>query len=1227
MRIPIREQLALLILLSSLIGLAVISIATWISNHHYVLSICKSRLALTASLKAGQLAANLALMQTTATFISTRVLIQAALNRYNENGNNTANNWEDASADMMAAISAGQGLLLQTVIMPKNASGPAGSAPVLSTTGPNALGVQLPVNCPNGQPAMLGMNASDCGGQSLGYPPQLYPALTYSSYDDDGRSVQQARYGDVVIGPQAQSALLLGPLIVNDTFSLVSITLPVINNTSAFDVLGWLSVTMDARLIEQVLDSAEGLGSTGETLLVGPVANENTFGNGITYQTNNNNPPEDFRVEYVFPLSQAYHKRHPDHTVGTANAPFQAKAYPAVYSAITHATGNMDNSGSQIQGSNEAGSNVASGFATPQTPIVDWFVIVEQAKSEVWAPINRLRDILLGCVFGTAGFMALLAFPLAHFASLPIRRLREATAKTMEPPSMSRSRSSFGSFESFEPGQDGIIDTGDAEAAETTVIARKEGAGSSTMLGNWRQRRREGRQERKERKQREAFRIPGKVKERKVFVKDELSDLTRTFNEMSDELMMQYSRLEERVQQRTAELEQSKKAAEAANESKTLFIANISHELKTPLNGILGMTAVCMSEDNMDRMKRSLGVIYKSGDLLLNLLTDLLTFSKNQVGQHLSLDEKEFRLRDVSSQVLAIFDKQAREGQIDLRVEWEGVQNTAGDNFSSQMTQLGPYGTGRLKDMILWGDLQRILQVVINLVSNSLKFTPAGGSVVLTVRCLAEPYEPSSRKNSSASKQSRQSRQSRQSKQSRQASSRKQMSETTLNGTKTDLGHRALPHVLPNFYERPPSPPPGTYLLFQFEVTDTGPGIPDELQHKIFEPFVQGDLGLSKKFGGTGLGLSICSQLASLMRGSIGVRSTLGSGSTFTMKIPLRHLKTRADSSASSSVDIPHQGELHRQVSSDSNDWTPARHSRHLTDDSADAKHVDPPPPTPTLGTDSQPRLVGLSQPFFAASQPLESPGSQPAAMEKMAAEAKRSGHRIRVLVAEDNKVNQEVVLRMLKLEDIYDVTVAKDGQEALDFVKESMAPATTSPPTTSSGGEGEGLAGGGEAEERKKPFNLIFMDVQMPNVDGLQSTRLIRDLGYQAPIVALSAFAEESNIKDCLESGMNYFLSKPIRRPQLKKVLKEYCSPIPEEDEEATPPEVANLAAVAENATVVVVNNGGGRGGGGEGEKKPEQRVNGDAQQGGSEEMPARNMSQDETKRPVSPVSPLTSG
>ena len=97
------------------------------------------------------------------------------------------------------------------------------------------------------------------------------------------------------------------------------------------------------------------------------------------------------------------------------------------------------------------------------------------------------------------------------------------------------------------------------------------------------------------------------------------------------------------------------------------------------------------------------------------------------------------------------------------------------------------------------------------------------------------------------------------------------------------------------------------------------------------------------------------------------------------------------------------------------------------------------------------------------------------------------------------------------------------------------------------------------ESMDSGQRFNLIFMDVQMPNLDGIQSTKLIREIGFSAPIVALTAFAEESNIKDCYDSGMNFFLPKPIRRPELKKVLSKYCPTIHEEESEvgasAAPP------------------------------------------------------------------------
>lgn len=137
----------------------------------------------------------------------------------------------------------------------------------------------------------------------------------------------------------------------------------------------------------------------------------------------------------------------------------------------------------------------------------------------------------------------------------------------------------------------------------------------------------------------------------------------------------------------------------------------------------------------------------------------------------------------------------------------------------------------------------------------------------------------------------------------------------------------------------------------------------------------------------------------------------------------------------------------------------------------------------------------------------------------------KRKGEegKLRVLVADDNNTNIEVVSRMLKLESVVDVTIAKDGQEAYELVKANF--------------------------ERNERFDVIFMDIQMPNLDGLQSTRLIRKMGYNAPIVALTAFSDASNVKDCIESGMNEFLAKPIRRPALKQVLQKFAT-IPEEPE-----------------------------------------------------------------------------
>ncbi|KXT15686.1 hypothetical protein AC579_139 [Pseudocercospora musae] len=1128
MRIPIYLQLASLLLISSLIGLAVISIAVWITTHTFVLDIRASRLSLTASLKAAELASNLDVMQTSAGFVSTRVLIQEALKRYNQ-GNNTDQNWSTSKADLQAAIggmaSLGQILLLQARVYPKNDNGLNGRYSLLNVTSPTQK-YPLPANYTNGSSVLLGDESTATNGTA--FPSALYPDLAYGSTDDNDNSHVSFEGQEITSG----RTLVLGPWPISDTVSLMSLTLPISDNDNQADILGYLTVVMDARLILNTVLSREGLMNTGQTLLVSPGSATNRFSGGLS----NPSLAAGTEVRYVTPVQSGIGGRHPNNANNTQQS-FNTTEFGAINKALEdYGKNESDRSGSALRAKNEARKAVSVGYAFPNTTLVDWLVLVEQSRSEVWQPITTLRKVLLASLFATFGLMVIISFPLARFASTPILRLRDATRRSIDP-SQSASRSSMDSLGHL---RDGPAD--ETEGVDETA-AKKEGF--VNPITRWKLKREQSSQAKREEHRKRVFKIPAKVKERKWWIRDELTDLTSTFNEMSDELMMQYSKLEERVQQRTAELELSKKAAEAANESKTLFIANISHELKTPLNGILGMCAVCMQEEDPLRLKRSLGIIYKSGDLLLNLLTDLLTFSKNQVGQHLSLDEKEFRLRDIQSQALAIFDKQAKDGHIDLRVEFEGISNLADETFASAgQSALGPAGTGRMRDMILWGDVHRILQVVINLLSNSLKFTPPGGSVVLTIRALTESPDMSKRSPSIGSRQSRMN------------SSRHRTSEThTVHsldrfGSANSINAKGKPSQV-SVSERNASPPPGRYIYFEFEVADTGPGIKEDLQQKIFEPFVQGDLGLSKKFGGTGLGLSICSQLASLMKGSIRLRSTLGLGSTFTLQIPLRHLQTRADSSASSAIERPGIESDSRGNSFDEARASP-RASIHgpvefdLTAPSTAVATEQPKAPVTGDLNNSNPRLVGLSQPFFASNQPLESPGSQPAAMDQIEAAAKRGG-KIRVLVAEDNKVNQEVVLRMLKLEDIYDVTVAKDGQEALDIVKDTMA-------------------------SKGQPFNLIFMDVHMPNLNGIESTKMIREMGYNAPIVALTAYSEEKNVKDCLDSGMNYFLSKPIRRPQLKKVLKEYCAPIPEEPEE-TPARDERRRSSEHGTTMVMVN------------------------------------------------------
>lgn len=219
-----------------------------------------------------------------------------------------------------------------------------------------------------------------------------------------------------------------------------------------------------------------------------------------------------------------------------------------------------------------------------------------------------------------------------------------------------------------------------------------------------------------------------------------------------------------------------------------------------------------------------------------------------------------------------------------------------GAGIEPNIAPMGPQGTGRLKDMRLYGDQHRILQVIINLVSNSLKFTPRGGRVEVRIKCLGETKDARDASRSSSASKSSNAKRKRLASTSTRTSSRDAQGSGLPVGTALTINPME-PKVTPPVYARGRSPTPpeagARSFEFVFEIEDTGPGIPEEMQKRVFEPFVQGDWGLSRKFGGTGLGLSICQQLAGLMGGNITLRSTIGAGSVFTMQIPLTYVKYR----------------------------------------------------------------------------------------------------------------------------------------------------------------------------------------------------------------------------------------------------------------------------------------------------------------------------------------------
>ncbi|TID26297.1 hypothetical protein E2P81_ATG00772 [Venturia nashicola] len=1105
MRVGIRVQLGLLVYFFVLIAFMVLALAVWFTTYPYVLDMRSDKLVLTASLKAANVGAALSLVSSSVTAVATRLVVQSSLQRY-ARGNNTDANWSRPIQDLSLALNGAvsNGILMQAQVFGTNDSLGANTT-VLRATGADLDGaVQLPYTYPNGEPVFLGDE------NDLGYPAPLYPNLTYGTncYNGPSTSKRACFEGQVL---DSTSMLFIGPWWVNSSYSLASMTLPVINNTSRDDVLGWMTIIVDAILItDPINNQQEGLDETGVALIVAPNNVTNRLPAGVLNV--GSRAPKDLTARFVVLPNNTMH-RHEGTVRG--NLTFDYNAFPAVKKSWTDPPSSSNHAGSYLTTTNEQGIKVSVGYATvPNGGFVDWLLLVEQSHYEVWHPINRLRKVILACIFGTLGGILLIIIPTAHYSTGPIRRLRDATRNSVLAPG-------------FDPDEDSRETSNFAvEGLSSGVVFEMTSKdGFFAGISKWRHRNVKTASEISEERKRRQFRIPAKVKDREHLISDELTDLTTTFNEMSDELLVQYETLEERVQKRTAELEESKLAAEAANEAKTVFVANISHELKTPLNGILGIAQASQAESSLAIVKRDMKMIFNQGDLLSKLIQDILLFSKNQVDHNIVLEEGEFRVRDITSQVFSTFSLIAKEREVDFKIVFEGPGDTAvyDGNGTSDRKEFGPAGSGRVRDMVLWGDKTRIVQVVNNLTSNALKFTPEGGNVRVIVRCIGET-ESVSRRGSVLSKQTSLSRQG-SGRKSRQAvieevGSERSVTPSSFNqkqlmtATANEINAIDYPVQPSAASARSGSSPPvnARRVLFEWEVVDTGTGMPEHVQKRVFEPFFQGDMALSKKFQGTGLGLSICAQLSSLMSGSMALKSQEGMGSTFTMRIPLKQIGTRADTGSSASSQTTGSilfNSPRNSISGES--FRPPEHRYSCINtpgyNEDDSKSIH------AFANISETRASGLPPPTTTSSPTASKPG----AASKDSTTPLDHPRSLKVLVAEDNKTNQLVVQRLLKMEKVTDVTIAADGKIAYDLVVENMA--------------------------KTDNFDLIFMDVQMPNMDGLEATKLIREAGYKGPIIALSAYSDEANVKSCHEAGMDDFVSKPIQLPRLKLVLKTHCA------------------------------------------------------------------------------------